>query len=157
MKAKKIIYLFVVSIILSSCVNYEEVSLSDVKSIEVLEIGNESLKIETELKLNNPNSYDIKVTKSMFDVYIKDNKIGNASITSPLTIKSNSNEYQTVKLQTIFEKGQQEKLPTILAMAAFGGGGIDFKLDGFVEGKAMFIKKRIDLVHEGKVPLDLFK
>lgn len=157
MRIIKILSLFIIGALLTSCVSYEEVTLTDIKSFRILEIGNDGVKIEAQLQLNNPNSYSIKVTKSMFDVYIKGNKIGKASISSPLKLNSNSNEYQTLQLETKFIPGQAELLPGILAMSAFGGGKIDLKLDGFIEGKAMFIKKRIDIVHEEKVPLDLFR
>lgn len=157
MKLKNLLYLLIISTLLSSCVNYEEVTLSDIKSIKLLELGNKGLTIETELKLNNPNAYSIKVTKSEFDVYIKNNKIGVASIASPLELSKSSDDYHLVKLITTFEENQANMLPGLLAMSALGSGKIDVKLDGYIEGKAMFIKKRIELVHEEKVPLDFLK
>lgn len=157
MKLKKLFYFLIISILLSSCVDYEEVTLSEIKSIKLLELGSSGLTIESELKLNNPNSYSIKVTESKFDVYIKNNKIGVASIASPLELSKSSDDYHLVKLITTFEENQANTLPGILAMSALGGGKIDVKLDGFIEGKAMFIKKRIEIVHEEKVPLDFLK
>jgi len=38
----------------------------------------------------------------------------------------------------------------------FGSKEIDFKVDGDITAKVYFIKKKIHVSHEGKVPLELF-
>jgi LEA14-like dessication related protein len=147
--------LFILS--LSSCVSYEEVELKDIKSLKIIEFSGNNLKVETHLKILNPNSYSIKVIDSQFDVFIKNIKIGNAKIDSPIKFAAKSNDYQKVIISSTIEKDQLNSLTSIFAMAAFGKNEIAFKLDGYVKGKAMAFKKKIDIVHEGKVPLELFK
>jgi LEA14-like dessication related protein len=142
---------------LTSCFTYEEVKLKDIKSLKILEFSGEKLKIESQLQLMNPNSYSIKITDSQFDVYIKNEKIGVAKIDSPVKIEANSDEYKKVKISSTIEKGQFNMLTGIVAMSAFGKNEINFKLDGFVKAKAMLIQKKIDIVHEGKVPIEFFQ
>ncbi len=156
---KRIQYLlfFCLSLSLISCVNFEDVQITDIKSIEILEAGKSSLTLKSEIKISNPNYFSIEVTDSFFDVYIKNQKIGTASIDSDLKLSSNSEEYQSVTLVSTYDESQTDALSSVMGAILFGNREIEFKVDGFVEGKALFVKRKIDLVHSGKVPLSLMK
>lgn len=153
----KIAFLCGLIIFLSSCMSYDEVEISDIKTIQILEAGNGGIKLQSEIKIKNPNFYSIEVTNSSFDVYIKNKKVGTAYIDSELKLASNSNEYKEVKMVSTFDESNTDALTTVLGSMLFGNREVDFKVDGFVEGKALLVKKKIHLSHAGKVPISMLQ
>ena len=155
-RLQKIFSILLITSLFSSCVNFEEVEITDIKSIKISEFGSSSLKFDSEIKIKNPNSYSIKVTDSYFDVFIKNNKVGEAKFDDKITIPANSNDFVAVSFLGTYDESQIGTITTLVGSSLFGSKDIDFKVDGFVEGKALMIKKKINLKHEGKVPLEFF-
>ena len=156
---KSFVQLFSLLIIigsLSSCFNYEEVEIKDIKSIKLLEFSDKGLVVESVIQIYNPNSYDLNVVDSEFEVSVKNSLIGNAFIDSKVEIPANSEDYHTVVLKSNYKDLAPGALATLMTITAMGGDDIYFKVDGFIIGKAYFIKKKVHVSHEGKVPLKLF-
>lgn len=152
----KLLGLALVISFFSSCINFQEVKIADIKSINISELGNNSLRFNSEIKISNPNSFEIKVIDSNFDIYIKDNKVGQAKFADQITIPANSDDYIQVKFNGNYKESDMALITSLMGGVLFGNKEIDFKVDGFVEGKAFWIKRRIEMQHEGKVPLELF-
>jgi len=95
--------LLILTISLTSCFNYEEVKISDIKSVKLLEFSDKGLVVESEIQITNPNSYNLSVVDSDFEVYIKNKKIGRAYIDSKVQIPKNSSDYHVVILKSDYE------------------------------------------------------
>lgn len=146
---------FFISIIfsLTSCFNYEDVEITNIKSVKLINFSSKGLIVESEIQISNPNSYDLSVVESEFDVYIKNNRVGKAFIDSKVEIPKNSTEYHTVVLKSEYKDLADGALGNMLALT-MGSRDIDFKVEGFIVGKAFFFKKKVEVSHEGKVPLE---
>lgn len=155
-KIQIVLLLLIGSLSLSSCFNIEEVEISEIKSVKLLELNDNGLLVESEIRILNPNNYDIKVVDSDFNVAVNDRKIGKAKILSKLTIPASSNDLHTVKLQSEHEDLLATAIPNLIAITATGKDRLAFKVDGFIVGKVWWIKKKVKVAHEGKVDLELF-
>lgn len=147
------LFLFIISF--SSCLSFEEVKITDIKSVKLLEFSDKGLLVESEIKIENPNGMNLSVVDSNFDVYIKEKKLARAFIDSDLKIPKNSAEYHTVILKSEYKDLASGALTNMLALT-MGSDKIHFKVDGFIVGKAFFIRKKVKVSHEATVPLKLF-
>jgi len=153
---KKTTLFFLITISLTACFNYEDVEITDVRSIKLLDMSAKGLSVESEIKISNPNSFKLSVSKSEFDFYIKGKKLGKASIDGKLKIPANSEEYHKVVLISKSKDMSPNALPILIGLTASGRDKIDFKVDGFIEGKAFLFKRKVNVSHSGIVPLELY-
>ena len=151
--------LFLVSIIsmsLSSCFNYEDVEIKDVKSIKLLDFSVKGLSVESEIKINNPNNFKLSLVDSEFDFYVKGEKLGIASIEGNLNLPANSEEYHKVVLKSNRKDMSPNAIPMLIGITASGKDKIDFKVEGYIVGKAFLFKRKVQVSHSGMVPLKFF-
>lgn len=145
------------SLLFSSCFNMDDVEIKDIRSFKIVNSTNEGITLGTNLKISNPNYFDIKVIDSDFDLFIKGKRIGSASMVNKITIPSKSEEYHDIELYSDYKNLDEDLITQVMGSALFGSKKVQFKVKGEVTGKVWFFKKRIDLEHEGEVPLNLFK
>ena len=150
------ILLFLIAVSLSACFNYEDVEIKDVRKIKLLDMSDKGLSVESEIKITNPNSFKLTVTNSEFDFYIKNKKLGKASIDGKLKIPAQSEEYHKVVLTCKNKDMSPNALPILIGLTASGKDQIDFKVEGFIEGKTFMFKRKVDVSHSGMVPLELY-
>ena len=147
---------FLLLLFTTSCVKIEEVEIQDIKSIKLLDFSDLGLVVESVVQISNPNSLDIKVVDSGFDVYVKGTKICFAQIDGIVDIPGNSTDYHTLILRSSYKDLSSNAIPLLLSLTAGSKENIDFKVDGFIVGRAFFISKKVEVSHSGQVPLKLF-
>lgn len=152
---KQALYFLTLVVGLSSCVNFEEVEITDIKQIKVEEFGSKALTMAAEIKIENPNSFSIKLVDSEFDLFIKNEKIGKGRIISDLKLPNESNEYYDIKIRSEFSDLKANTLMSLMRSSIFAQQKVPFKVKGFVKGKALMITKKIELEHSGEVPIKL--
>jgi len=134
----KVVLLAGTAILLGSC-SYENVEISGVKQIQLSEINGESLQITGEVKVNNPNSYPIKIRSIDADVFVNEKKAGKARLLENIRIPSNSNQFVKARIETKFEGGSLNMLPIILQSALSGKAEIrmvgDMKASSYLYGR----------------------
>jgi len=148
--------LLFISILLSSCFKYEEVEIKDIKSVKLLEFSDKGLTVESEIKISNPNNFDIKVVNSEFNVSVQGDKICKSRIDNKLDIPKNSEAYHTLIMRSDYKDLEPGVFPKLIALTSMSSDKINFKVDGFITGKAFMFTKKVEVSHEGKVPLKLF-
>jgi LEA14-like dessication related protein len=141
---------------LSSCFRIEDVEIKEIKSVKLLEFTEKGLLVESEIMIANPNSYDIQVVGSEFNVVVNKAAIGEASIVNKLRIPGKSSDFHKVRLRSSPKELASNAIPKLIAITASGKDELDFKVDGFIVGKVWLFKKKVDVAHEGKVDLQLF-
>jgi LEA14-like dessication related protein len=155
-KGLKTVSLFLIlATTLTSCFNYEEVEITDIKSVKLLEFSDKGLVVESEIQITNPNNFTLSVVDSDFDVYIKNKRIGKAYIDSKVKISKNSSDYHIVVLKSDYEDLASGAMTNLIALT-MGSDKINFKVEGFIVGKAFLFKKKVKVSHEGIVPLKLY-
>ncbi len=151
------IYKFSVILILilsfSSCA-YEEVEITDIKYVKLIEFSQKGLVVESEIKIKNPNGFQLSMVDSEFDIYIKGSKLAKDNVDNNIRIPKNSDEYHKVVMKSNFEDFADGALVRLLGLT-LGSKEIDFKVDGYVTGRVFLIKKKVHVSHEEKVPLRL--
>ena len=111
--------------------------------------------MESELKIKNPNGFQLSLVDSEFDIYIKGSKLAKARVDNKIKIPKNSEEYHKVVMKSDFEDFADGALIQMLGLT-LGSKEVDFKVDGYVTGKVFFFKKKVHVSHEEKVPLKLY-
>lgn len=139
----------------TSCFSYEEVKIKNIKSVKLVELSKEGLVVESEIQVENPNNYKISVVDSEFDIFIKNTKIAKSKMDSKLVLPKNSDEVHKVILRSDYKDLADGALGNMIALT-MGSKNIDFKVEGHVVGKVLFIRKKVDVSHSGKVPLKIF-
>lgn len=155
-KTRRYLFIGLILLGLSSCFRIENVEIKEIKSVKLLEFTEEGLLVESEIMVENPNIYDIKVVGSDFKVEVNKAPIGDAQIIGKLNIPAKSSEYHRVKLRSTPKELSANAIPKLIAITAGGKDELDFKVDGFIVGKVWLFKKKVDVAHEGKVDLKLF-
>lgn len=144
------------TLFLSACFTYEEVEIKDIKSIKLVDFTEKGIIVDAQVEIFNPNDFDIKVVKSEFDVFIKGDKIGKAYIDNKLKIKKKSKEVYSLVLKSDHTKMGLASIPKLMELTMNSPERIQFRVDGFIVGKAFLFKKKIHVTHQGLVPLKFY-
>lgn len=153
---KASLFIAILSISLTACFDYKDVEIRDVKSIKLLDFSDKGLSVESEIKIYNPNNFKLSVVDSEFDFYVKGKKLGIASIQGNLKVPANSEEYHTVVLRSSNKDMSPNAIPMLIGITASGKDNIDFKVEGYIVGKAFLFQRKVNVSHSGMVPLKLF-
>jgi LEA14-like dessication related protein len=138
----------------NSC-SFEEVEITEIKYVKLLEFSKKGLLVESEIKIKNPNGFQLSMVDSEFDIYIKGSKLAKASIDNTIKIPKNSEEYHKVLMKSDFKDFADGALTKMLSLT-FGSSEVDFKVEGYITGRAFLMKKKVRVSHEAKVPLKLY-
>ncbi|MFH1322098.1 MAG: LEA type 2 family protein [Bacteroidota bacterium] len=131
------------SVLITSCLSYEDVKITRVVSTDVKKFSSETVEVEVVLQINNPNNYKISITNSNLDVFLNNSEIGKATIKEKIVIPGKSNEVHrfTLKLKNMDLKAGT--MPAILSAAL--GGGMRLTVKGYIKVKAKMISKKVPL------------
>lgn len=125
---------------LQGCFDYEEVQFRGVQDVSVVERTDDVVKLKIDVKVDNPNKFNIKVKKSTMDIYINDKYVGKTHLDDKLVIKKNSEEVYGVVLRA------NPKDILKAAMGSLGGllkGSVAVRLTGDVKGSVYGISKKV--------------
>src|SRR5690554_442668 len=92
---------------LRSCVNYDEIEIQEVKSVKLLNFSEKGVLVESEIKINNPNSFAVSIVGSELKFSIKGMKIGTTTIKDKIKLKGNTSKYYTLQLESNFDRSEE--------------------------------------------------
>ena len=126
----------------SSCKMYQEVKVSDVQNVQFSEFSGDKLEAQIFFTIENPNWYDIKMKDSKIDVFLEGSFLGTIEQFDEILIPKKSSTVQILKMTST-----PDALSNILgnALALFFKQELKLEAKGYVQGKALFINKRIDV------------
>lgn len=153
---KGILFIAFISLILSSCVNYDEVEIKEIEEVKLVSFSDKGLIVDSKVKLSNPNIFDIQVVDSKLDVIVQGRAIGSTKIDGKLVLPSKSEEFHTLRLKSSFEDLGKDALMNLVAITAENSDQINFKFEGYIVGKVFFIKRKVEISHEDSTKLRLF-
>lgn len=145
----------ILSLLFTSCVNYDKVEIKDIQEVKLLSFSEKGLVVDSKVKISNPNIFDIKIVDSKLNVFIKDELIGTTKIDGKLVLKAKSEEYYTLRLKSKFEDLEGGILANLIALTA-SSNQIDFKFEGFIVGKVFILKRKVKINHKDTTKLKLF-
>lgn len=130
-------------ILMSSC-RVEEVELDEIEELKLVEMSKNGIVLNVKAKINNPNSFNIKVTDSDFDIYLNDKFISKGQIENVVKIKKKSNESHFFTLRSEELESTNQLLPILLQAALTGR--VKGRAKGFIKGKTfLFVSRKLDV------------
>lgn len=130
-------------LILSSC-RVEEIELSEIESLELIEMSKNGIVMNVKARINNPNSFNIKVTDSEFDIYLNDKFISKGKIENIVKIKKKTDATHFFTLRSEELESTNQLLPILLQAALTGR--VKGRAKGFIKGKTfLFVSRKLDV------------
>ncbi len=138
----------------TSC-KVQELDFNGVNNISVGSMKSDDIEITLNVKLDNPNSFKIKVVKAKLDLFIGGNEAGVASLDDKVIIKKKAEGDYDIIITTDREQLMSAALKS--AITSFGSGKITVKVKGWVKGRVWGIGKKIDVEFKENVDMDMLK
>lgn len=140
-------------LILCSGCRVEEIELSDIQELKLVEMGKEGIVFHVKAKINNPNSFNIKVTDSEFDIYLNDKFISKGRIENTVKIKKKSFESHYITLRSDELDSTNQLLPILLQAALTGR--VKGRANGYIKGKAfLFVSRKLHVEIEENLAIN---
>lgn len=136
---RSILYLVLILMTISSC-QYEEIKYLGVSRIGNVHKDGKTIDLDVDIKINNPNTYAVKIKPSTVDVLINDAKVGVVHLTDKIKLVKKTEGIYTAQLGVELEKINLIGLAT---NALFGKTTICFK--GKVKAGVAGFYKKFDL------------
>ncbi len=124
-------------LLLSSCM--QEITFTELEDIKIQKNA-QSLDIVLFLRINNPNSFKIKIKEVNLDLTLNSWEVGEINISEDFVLKSNSNDVYEVPVQIDIKNTITGGLALI---SLFANDKADVKIVGTIQANAFFINKTI--------------
>ena len=138
----KLVFLFAISMSLSSCGIYKEVQFKGVKDVSVKEFTTSAIVVEVQAIINNPNGFDITIFDSDLDFIVNGTKLGKAKIADKIVLKKKAQDTYTFVLKADMED-LSSKVGLLLPILLTGKAKV--KIKGKVLAKAIGMKKKVPI------------
>ena len=129
-------------IALNSCITYKDVEFKGVNDVNIGDIKNQLIPIELNVKIYNPNNYNIKITKANLDIYLEGKHFGQSNAKKNIVIKKNEENDYSIVLETSKSKIGQSIFSTLSMLL---GKNLTIEVKGTVTAKAFGIKKKFPI------------
>lgn len=138
-----------VVLFLSSCTLFREVEMMGVQDIRVEEFSASGIRLQADLKLQNPNGYKVKMTRADLDLHANNKYIGKVKLDETLVLPRKFEGVQTVKFSVAQEKLSMDFLGQVFMIALTGRATLE--IEGSVTGKGMGVAKKVPVKHKEEV------
>lgn len=139
---KKLIYILLVSLVLTACSNISEVEISNVNDLSFVGFENNLVNLTLNVKVNNPNNFNIKVKAMELKIYANNIYLGRLQSNNQTIINRKSEENYTMELQlrlaNVFSG-----FSTFLAIKNAGQANI--RIEGSITGRSLLWKKTVPI------------
>jgi len=145
-----ILYFLVLSLTISSCTGLSEISISDIKNIEIKGFEENSFLLAATLMVDNPTMHQIRITDINTKVYINGQYIGKVTTDDNIVFNARSSRDYDILLKV--------RLTNILGtaftmMQLSSGSKAIFKIEGDVTAKSFLMKKKIPISESKEIKL----
>lgn len=114
---------------------YQEIQISNIHNVELVKFENDGLIIEADVKVVNPNFFEIEVVDSDLQVLLENELLGKAKILDKLIIKGQSDEIRHISLKTVYKGKVTGGMRGLFGIAM--GKAITITINGDVRGRAL--------------------
>ena len=125
---------------LSSCKIYQSVKVKRIVEFDLSELTNNQVSAVLSIELENPNPYKIALYACDLDLKIDGNNAGSLSLADPVVLSPKSTQVYNVNVFTDM-KDVEGFLGNALSLMF--KDEIEFEASGFVQAKAILIKKSV--------------
>lgn len=136
---KHFLSVFTILLFLLGC-SYEDPTIQGVKSLKVNKLTPQGFGVAMQLKVHNPNDYNLKIKDIDLDVTIGGVVLGSITDVDKIVLRKNTNSELDFDFWVNFKQGGAAML-TSLAMKGLGKGN-QLKLSGHVKAGNSWITKK---------------
>lgn len=130
----------------------------DFKGVEDYSVGSlqsENIELTVKVKLDNPNSFKIKVIKADLNLFIGGNEAGKAKLKDKVIIKNKKEDVYDITIVT--NKKQLMSAAFKAAIPSLASGKVEVKVAGKIKGRVFCFGKKIPVEFKEKVDTNIFK
>lgn len=135
---------------LTSCFDYKDVDFKGVQNIGLADRSGGTITVRIDMKVNNPNSYNIKINKSSLDVFVNGSKVGKTKMNNNVVLKKNHQDVYPLYL-TLSEK--ELKRSALTSIGSLLTGKMKVRIKGDIKAKVYGIGKKFPIDVEEPVNL----
>ena len=146
MKTMKWISLFLLTFLLHSCFDFEEVKFKGIENVKMPKMDDKEILVDLTLKLENPNNFKIKIKPSQVDVFIEDKMMGTIFLDKKVVLQKRQENSYSTQLRVKLQDGAFFSLLRFIAMKE-----VNIRFKGRVKGSVYGITKKIDIDQTRKV------
>mgnify|MGYP005999535615 CR=1 FL=1 len=147
---QKLSILLFCSLVLSSCFEYEDVNFKGMQGFNIEERTDDHILLRIDLKVDNPNKYNIKIKKSALDIYLNGKFVGKTKMKKKIVLKKKTEDVYPVYLKT---SGQDILKGAMTSLGSLLGGKINIGLKGDVKASVYGVGKKFPIDEEESVSL----
>ena len=138
----------------SSCIEYKDVEFLGITDYSINKLDTEDVRITLFLKIKNPNTYNIKIKKSAFDLYLNGKKLGKAKMLDDIKLEKNRSQVHEVVFEGDIKKITQGIFSNL---GVLFGGTAKLRVTGKIKAKAYGIGEKFDVDVTEKIKASDFK
>lgn len=154
LQTMKRIFLFLsalASLLLFSCVDFQDVQCTGVRGFRVNRIGMEGIDADLILGIKNPNAFGFTIHKSEFDVKYSGINLGKARLTKKVRVNGNTEGDYSFNLNGDFRNLNVMDVMKLLNGASFKSV---IEVKGNLNVGKLFVKKQIPVDIKEKISLN---
>lgn len=133
--------------LLSACMEFKMLEFKGINGVQMPRMDMQNLDLKLNVKVFNPNTYNLKVKPSDIKVYVEENFMGTVHLDEKIKFKKNSEGTYDAFLKIELEKGAILSLMRYVRMEE-----VPVRFLGFVKGSVYGITKKVkvDLIKNVK-------
>lgn len=125
---------------LSSCIEYKDVQFNGIQNARILKIEKGGkVSIAVDVKIYNPNNYNIKVRPSKFKLSLPNKEVGTVKLDKAVKLVKNSNQTYSATVKGKLDLASKNGLSSLIGWAL--KGNISLKIDGKLKVSAKGLMK----------------
>ena len=135
-------------VLFSSCIVYQEVEYKGIENISFGKIKDSTIPIHLDVRVFNPNKYNIKIIKSFFDLYLNGKQLGKSSSSKDIIIVKNKEDIYRILIEL---KSSEVTKSLFSSLGFIFGQQVSFEIKGKIVAKALGIKKKFNINEKQKI------
>ncbi len=156
---KSFLILILTPLILTGCFSYKDLNFDGVENFKMGKIEEGSIDFGFDVKLENPNNYNIKIKPTDLQVFLGENELGMARLDKKLVIKKNSKASYPVVINAKLLQAAGAGFSSVMELATKKSA--DVRIVGPVKGSVYGITRKMEVdetrsIDLGKINFSLF-
>jgi len=156
---KSLLVLLITPLILTGCFSYKDLNFDGVENFKMGKIKDGNIDFGFDVKLENPNNYNIKIKPTDLQVFLGDNELGHARLDKKLVVKKNSTASYPVVINARLLQAAGAGFSSIMELATKKSANVRIK--GPVKGSVYGITRKMEVdetrsIDLGKINFSLF-
>tara|TARA_R110002049_G_scaffold218363_3_gene389849 strand:+ start:726 stop:1172 length:447 start_codon:yes stop_codon:yes gene_type:complete len=147
--------MIIMSVFFTSCTGFEEVELTEVKELKVLNVSSGKVDFSVNAEIYNPNTFGVTVKGAELDIKLEGIDLGKTKLDESFKVKGNSKEIHQISFNLDISKLSLMSIPKLLGIVSSGGREVNVEVNGTIKGGAFLINKTFPVSVKQKVPLEL--